>query len=209
MKPYFQTSILEDQDPFLSERGSERLLQLLPDKALNDALRKKWASAPDRPSSRKWADIDALAQTGVSKTLDTGKLKEAKQDVLLEYTYPRLDVEVGKKRIHLLKSPFVVHPGTGRVCVPITGDASLGKQVDEFDPFTVPKVTELLAEVDAWRDEGDSGFVEEGATVRKVQDFEKTSLKPYVETFEKFVKGVLKSETRIKREREEDDGMEF
>ena len=211
LKPYFQSTILEDQDPFLSQAGSDRLLQLLPDKALNDALRKKWASAPDRPSARKWADIDALAQTGVSKTLDTTKLKEAKQDVLLEYTYPRLDVEVGKKRIHLLKSPFVVHPGTGRVCVPITGDASQGTQVDEFDPFTVPKVTELLAEVDAWKEPDDGSFVEDGATMRKLQDFEKTSLKPYVETFEKFVKGVLKSETRVKREREEDgtDGMEF
>jgi DNA primase small subunit len=212
LKPYFQTTILEDQDPFLSQEGSDRLLQLLPDKALSDALRKKWASSPDRPSAKKWADIDALAQTGVSKTLDTAKLKEAKQDILLEYTYPRLDVEVGKKRIHLLKSPFVVHPGTGRVCVPITGDASQDAQIDEFDPFTVPKVTELLAEVDAWKGASeDAGFVENGATMRKLQDFEKTSLKPYVETFDKFVRGLLKCETRLKRERDDDgvDGMEF
>ena len=214
LKPYFRTAILEDQDPFLSQAGSDRLLELLPDKALNDALRKKWSSSPDRPSAKKWADIDAVAQTGVSKTLDTTKLREAKEEILLEYTYPRLDVEVGKKRIHLLKSPFVVHPGTGRVCVPITGDASQGAQVDEFDPFSVPKVTELLAEVDAWKDSpDDGGFVEDGATMRKVQEFEKTSLKPYMETFERFVKGLLKSETRLKRERDEDggvvDGMDF
>ena len=223
LKPYFQTSILVDQEPFLSQGGSDRLLQLLPDKALNEALRKKWSSSPDRPSVRKWADIDALAQTGVSKTLDTKLLMEAKQDILLEYTYPRLDVEVGKKRIHLLKSPFVVHPGTGRVCVPITGNASLGRQVDDFDPFRVPKVTELLAEVDGWMDtdlegksggdgggevNGEEGFVRDGVTMRRILDFEKTSLKPYVELFETFVRGVLKSERRLKRERE-DDGMEF
>lgn len=209
LKPYFQTTILEDQNPFLSQPGSDRLLQLLPDKALNDALRKKWSSNPDRPSTKKWADIDALAQTGVSKTLDTTKLKEAKQDILLEYTYPRLDVEVGKKRIHLLKSPFVVHPGTGRVCVPITGDASHGEQVDNFDPFTVPKVTELLTEVDTWKDlTGDAGFVQDGATMRKLQDFEKTSLKQYVEIFEKFVKGLLKSETKLKRERDDGNGVD-
>jgi DNA primase small subunit len=74
-------------------------------------------------------------------------------------------------------------------------------------------VTELLAEVDAWQGTSeDLGFVEEGATMRKLQDFEKTKLKPYVETFEKFVKALLKSETRLKREREDDsglDGMEF
>ena len=213
LKPYFQTTILEEQDPFLSEAGSERLLQLLPDKTLNDALRKKWSSSPDRPSARKWADIDALAQTGISKTLDPTKLKEAKQDILLEYTYPRLDVEVGKKRIHLLKSPFVVHPGTGRVCVPITGDASQGAQVDSFDPFTVPKATELLAEVDAWKGASENaGFIEDGATMRKLQDFEKTSLKSYVDMFENFVKRLLKSETRLKRERDDEigiDDMEF
>ena len=211
LKPYFQTNILEDQEPFQSEKGSERLLQLLPDKALNEALRKKWASSPDRPSARKWADIDALAGTGVSKSLDTMKLKETKQDILLEYTYPRLDVEVGKKRIHLLKSPFVVHPGTGRVCVPITANASEeGRQVDDFDPFSVPKVTELLKEVDEWKgDDGD--MIDDAATMRRLQDFEKTRLKPFVEIFDGFVKRLLKSEQKMKREREEEapDGLEF
>ena len=220
LKPYFQSNILADQEPFLSEAGQERLLQLLPDKQLNDALRKKWASSPDRPSVRKWADIDALAATGVSETLDTRALMEAKQDILLEYTYPRLDVEVGKKRIHLLKSPFVVHPGTGRVCVPITTTGDM-EQAEAFDPLTVPKVTELLKEVDTFHTGSgdvkleDDGFVEDGLTMRKVNDWEKTRLKPYVEMFESYVKTIMKSETvRVKRERDEDgatgaNGMEF
>lgn len=221
LAPYFKQSILTDQEPFMSEAGQERLLQLLPDKALNDALRSKWESSPGRPSARKWADIDALAETGVSKTLDTRALKDAKQDIVLEYTYPRLDVEVGKKRIHLLKSPFVVHPGTGRVCVPITtsGDMDL---VDNFDPLTVPKVTELLKEVDEYASANGEVKAEEEYTqtngdfsMRKVNDYEKTKLKPYVEMFESFVKGLWKSESvRVKREREEDgvtgpDGMAF
>ena len=228
LKPYFQSVILEDQNPFQSERGAERLLSLLPDAALVGALRKKWDAAPNRPSTRKWADIDALAATGVSKTLDTKKLQEAKQDILLEYTYPRLDVEVSKKRIHLLKSPFVVHPGTGRVCVPITSNAALNpRQVDGFDPFSVPTVTELLAQIDAYRSEGNEGdedimdgFVADGPSkVRKLLDWEKTGLKGYVERFDVFVKGVLRAEARGKREREEEDdvlnggngpdGMEF
>lgn len=219
LRPYFQ-QVLIDQDPFLSQAGQERLLQLLPDKALNEALAKKWASSPDRPSTRKWADIDALAETGVSKTLNTKTLLEAKQDILLEYTYPRLDVEVGKKKIHLLKSPFVVHPGTGRVCVPITAAGDM-KRAEIFDPLTVPKVNELLREVDQFgssMDDGEdqtNGFVENGLTMKKLNDWEKTSLKPYVELFDGFVKSLLKSEmVRVKRERDDDgvtgtDGMEF
>jgi DNA primase small subunit len=218
LKPYFQ-QVLVDQEPFKSEAGQARLLQLLPDKALNEALVKKWSSSPDRPSIRKWEDIDALAKTGVSKTLDTKALVEAKQDILLEYTYPRLDVEVGKKRIHLLKSPFVVHPGTGRVCVPITAGGDMAR-AEAFDPLSVPKVTELLAEVDQYGNpeggaEQTNGYVEDGVTMRKLNDWEKTSLKPYVELFDGFVRSLLKSEVvRVKRERDDDgvsgpDGMEF
>lgn len=220
LKPYFQNSILVDQEPFLSEAGQERLLQLLPDRGLREALKKKWDSSPDRPSARKWADIDSIAAAGASDTLDTRALMEAKQDILLEYTYPRLDVEVGKKRIHLLKSPFVVHPGTGRVCVPITANGDMD-QVDKFDPLTVPKVTELLKEVDSFHSGNDElkakddDYVEDGATMRKVNDWEKTRLKPYVEMFEAYVKTIMKSETvGVKRERDDEgftgaDGMEF
>lgn len=177
------------------------MLQLLPDKTLTDALRKKWSSAPGRASTSKWADIDALAKTGASKALDPKALLDAKQDIVLEYTYPRLDIEVSKHLNHLLKSPFVVHPGTGRVCVPINT-----KKCEDFDPLGVPTVTELLAEIDEWQSE-------EGAAVegKVVQDWEKTSLKPYVDYFRNFVSSLMKDEkdVRVKRERPEGDAMEF
>ncbi|KAI9723655.1 MAG: hypothetical protein M1812_000955 [Candelaria pacifica] len=203
LKDHFQTDILTDQDPWVEQAQFERLLQLLPDKALNDSLRKKWDSAPGRSSVSKWADIDALAKTGASKTLNGKDLLEAKQDIVLEYTYPRLDVEVSKKLIHLLKSPFVVHPGTGRVCVPIDT-----RKLEQFDPLGVPTVTDLLGEIDEWdREKG----VPEGEG-KRVQDYEKTSLKPYVEYFKSFVATLLRDENKVKREREEDgagDAMEF
>ena len=169
---------------------------------MNDALRKKWDSAPGRSSASKWADIDALAKTGASRNLDKKALLEAKQDIVLEYTYPRLDVEVSKKQIHLLKSPFVVHPGTGRVCVPIDL-----RRLEKFDPLGVPTVTELLGEIDTW--DVVSGGDGEHGEAKKFQDFEKTSLKPYVEYFKSYVGGILRDEKGVKREREDGDAMEF
>ncbi|KAI4187115.1 MAG: hypothetical protein L6R41_003021 [Letrouitia leprolyta] len=202
LKEHFQGDILENQDPWAKPEKAERLLQLLPDKALNDALRKKWDAAPGRSSVSKWADIDSLAKAGASKNLDGKALLEAKQDIVLEYTYPRLDAEVSKKQIHLLKSPFVVHPGTGRVCVPIDT-----RRVEKFDPLGVPTVTDLLGEIDAWDQENKKQESEQDS--KKLQDFEKTSLKPFVDYFRNHVGSLLKAEKEVKREREDDDPMEF
>lgn len=203
LREHFQTNILLEQDPWASPEKSARLLSLIPDKQLAAALQKKWDSAPSRPSSQKWADIDTLASSGASSTLDPKALKEAKQDILLEYTYPRLDAEVSKKLNHLLKSPFVVHPGTGRVCVPIDT-----RNVEEFDPLGVPTVTELLGEIDEWA-RANAGTMETDEAAKKIPDWEKTRLRPYVEFFRGFVNGVMKDEKTAKRGREEADGMDF
>jgi hypothetical protein len=81
-------------------------------------------------------------------------IQAALEDIILQYTYPRLDAEVSKHRNHLLKAPFCIHPKTARVCVPV--DPS---KIDEFDPGSVPTVGELLAELDK---AGDMEVDEEG-----------------------------------------------
>ncbi|KAI9669158.1 MAG: hypothetical protein M1829_005159 [Trizodia sp. TS-e1964] len=207
LKDHFQEDILENQNPWLEQNKAERLLTLLPDKALADALRKKWDSSPHRSSKNKWADIDNVAKSGVSKSLDAKALRDAKQDIVLEYTYPRLDVEVSKRLNHLLKSPFVVHPGTGRVCVPIDT-----RRLEDFDPLDIPTVTELLSEIDAWN--GDQQKERGGnGEAKKVADYEKTRLKPFVELFRAFVANLMKDEKVIKAKLEKDDikqeSMEF
>ena len=51
---------------------------------------------------------------------------------LIEFETVRLDIAVSKGMNHLLKAPFVIHPKTGRVCVPFRIT-----KVDSFDPEKV------------------------------------------------------------------------
>lgn len=125
---------------------------------------------------------------------------DVKQDIRIEYTYPRLDAEVSKKQNHLLKSPFVVHPGTGRVCVPIDV-----RRVEEFDPLSVPTVTQLLQQIDEWHARNRDLSEEEKA---KVADWQKTDLKPYVEYFRGYVANLLKEESKGKRKVDAEGGAE-
>ena len=67
-------------------------------------------------------------------------------EVMFEYCYPRLDANVTKGMNHLLKSPFSVHPKTGRISIPIALN-SLGS----FDPCkddVVPRLDQLCQQVE-------------------------------------------------------------
>lgn len=93
------------------------------------------------------------------------------------------------------------------------------RRAEQFDPLGVPKVGELLKEIDAFRgeDEEMNGSTPNGtaASQRRIHDWEKTSLKPYYNLFTDYVNKLVKSETvSLKREREEDgftgaNGMEY
>ena len=55
------------------------------------------------------------------------------EEVVLAYVWPRLDFQVTKGLNHLIKAPFVAHPKTLRVAVPLRRDELL-----TFDPATAP-----------------------------------------------------------------------
>merc|ERR1740121_466627 len=119
---------------------------------------------PEATSLDIWGMFEkvALERENQAKTFQQKRdLKLFLKDVVLQYTYPRLDINVSKQMNHLLKAPFVVHPKTGRVCVPIDPDA-----MDAFDPTKVPTIGRLVDELNA------------GADVRH------TSLRAYIHFFE-------------------------
>ena len=99
-----------------------------------------------------------------------------------------MDAEVSKHRNHLLKAPFCIHPKTGRVCVPVDP-----ANIETFDPEKVPTVIQLLKELDSSAGENtENGDHRAGTrfinatrvtalTSMCALDWERTSLKPYVD----------------------------
>ena len=61
---------------------------------------------------------------------------------MFTYLYPRIDANVSKGINHLLKSPFCIHPKTGKVCTPFDP-----AQVDLFDVNNVPTLNQVIAEI--------------------------------------------------------------
>ncbi|RIB18157.1 DNA primase small subunit-like protein [Gigaspora rosea] len=181
IEKYFEDIVLKDQDVLGSEENWSKVLNCIQDDEIIKKLSNKWNGSNSKSSVQKWDELvneleHAASASGRKYSKKAEQLQICKLEIMFQYTYPRLDEAVSKNINHLLKSPFCVHPKTGRVCVPIQPD-----DCENFDPFEVPTVSSLYQELNLYV-EGE----------RKVHDYEKTSLKPYIKYFDNFVKGTSK-----------------
>ncbi|GAA5999062.1 DNA primase subunit PRI1 [Rhodotorula paludigena] len=186
LKLAFVKVVLDDQDVFRTDPQQwENMLQMLPDRENAASLLKEFGNDAKKSSAERWANVvkippSAPAASNANKLRAREKHQDAVQDLIIQYTYPRIDTEVSRKLNHLLKAPFCIHPGTGKVCVPL-----LASQIDAFDPDTVPTVGRLLVELESLARRGDVDA-----------DWGKTSLRPYVEVFERHAEGLCRERTR-------------
>lgn len=194
LKTAFVDVILRDQDCFRETRQWETLLNLLPTGETEAVvkLRAKWSTHPFRPSMDKWADVTEVA----AKSKRQAAWKASLEDVILQYTYPRIDSEVSKHLNHLLKSPFVIHPATGKVCVPL-----LASQVDKFDPDRdCPSMGQLLREMHtATQQSGVDLHKEKGQMSNLKAYWDQTSLKPFVEILERHNQAIVREARETKK----------
>jgi DNA primase small subunit len=191
----FESIILEDQDCFRDAKQAETLMSLLPASEIDTIakIKTKWGRESSRSSSQKWADIEDAASRNNKKS---NLWYSAMDDIILQYTYPRIDSEVSKHLNHLLKSPFVIHPATGKVCVPLQVD-----KIEEFDPVKdCPGVAQLLREMNrAMKRAGISTSQEKGQLSSLKGYWDQTSLKPFVEVMDRHCQAILKDDREAKR----------
>ncbi|XP_078344982.1 DNA primase small subunit-like isoform X2 [Oculina patagonica] len=172
LKAHFVDLVIEKQDILSCKERWDGILALIPDAARNE-LNSAW-SKTKKTSRERWDELE--------EKLDNSQRRETKDEIMFQYCFPRLDVNVTKGLNHLLKSPFCVHPKTGRVCVPISM-----KDVDTFDPFSVPTISQLCDEIDEHEKNSPDTIEEEK---KKIPAFRKTSLVKPIGVFVQFLKGL-------------------
>ncbi|KAA0156674.1 hypothetical protein FNF29_00785 [Cafeteria roenbergensis] len=188
---FIENIIPESGQGLLADGQTERwesVLAFVPDVGdLKETVRVAWA-APGVTASQRWVQLQsAVAHTrsGLKQVhfRERTALAKAIPTIVLAFTYPRIDVNVTKGINHLLKSPFCVHPKTGRVCVPIVAE-----DCESFDPMQVPTIPRLVAEFDAFReaggDDGAAAAAESGSAA-PAELWRQTSLGDYMTKWER------------------------
>ena len=146
LEPYFVSVCLEAQGMLdVPERWCD-VLSKVPSKEVRDLCEANWGKEKKKTSStERWTQLkDDILRVAdeMDKEVAASALRACVPLIIFSFVYPRLDAAVSKQMGHLLKSPFSVHPSTGRVSVPI--DPS---RCDEFDPSAVPTTDGLLADI--------------------------------------------------------------
>ncbi|XP_019333008.1 DNA primase small subunit [Alligator mississippiensis] len=179
----FEEYALLGQDILGSRESWDKVLALVPE-PLREQLQQDFPRKRD--SVQRWARLKALVEKSRQSSSSSKKLPSyAEKEIMLQFCFPRLDGNVSKGLNHLLKSPFSVHPKTGRISVPIDV-----QRLDQFDPFAVPTISSLCRELDEANDadeDRDKENEEDPEPKRRVRDYKRTSLAPYVRVFERFV----------------------
>lgn len=187
---------------------------------LKATLADAWPAA--KSPEQRWRQLTGTVQKMAEINSGAGKqhsfalartLEKLVPALVLAFAYPRLDVEVSKHRNHLLKAPFCVHPKTGRVCVPLTAAGA-----DAFDPLAVPTVAQLMREGHEWvraHPEEAAADAEGGgpgaAAARAAAGGARldsplvrhTSLQPYLDIFDGFLRELYATLRAARRERAE------
>lgn len=188
MDKYFARYALQEQDILGNKETLDKVLALIPDDARKE-LQHDFQN--ERKPEIRWKLIKDQAKR---KQATSKKGIYFDKEIMLQYCYPRLDVNVSKGVNHLLKSPFSVHPKTGRISVPIDIN-----ELENFDPFAVPTISQICDELDQVKPGEEDDKVneketeKEGAERRRIRDYKRTSLAKYVRHFDQFLDSVARS----------------
>ena len=142
---YFET-ILNEQNLLNDEKGKNLLKALINayfgnNNVQEDKIDKILNSENNRVSSIKLNEIISYLTNIQNQNKKNKKnlVDLCIKDFKLNILYPRLDINVSTHINHLLKSPFCIHPKTGLVAVPLSGEDILHFKIND-----IPRLDRLV-----------------------------------------------------------------
>ncbi|KOB78113.1 DNA primase, partial [Operophtera brumata] len=167
--------ILQDQGFLSTPESLDKFLKMIPDENLKSQVGKVLQKMHDSSLERWHTFINEYDMYCRENGSAVRKIKYLIEEIKIQFTYPRLDVNVTKGFNHLLKSPFSIHPKTGKVSIVFKPDNVKSLKLDE-----VPTIYSLL-------DDSAPDNAQHQANMR-------TAVKQFQEvvfSLEKFINGVL------------------
>ncbi|XP_011303904.1 DNA primase small subunit [Fopius arisanus] len=181
ISPKFVSMCVEEQQMLENQENIQKFLAIFPD----DTARAEIKELFDK--CNKGVDRWYVFENYVKEQMQSNKRwrhRHIIEEIMIQYCYPRLDINVTKGMNHLLKSPFCVHPKTGKVCIPFNP-----RTVEKFDPSTVPTINVLIDEINAYdtKEKNIEGGIE---NTKKIKDYKKTSLNKSLHLFQEFLRNL-------------------
>ncbi|XP_054258588.1 DNA primase small subunit-like [Macrosteles quadrilineatus] len=196
----FDEMIVKDQDFLGTKEGIQKVIALIPDQKVREEAEKELNN--HSTSQKRWTALQQVISQAQLKGSMRWKGKHVIDEIMIQYAYPRLDINVSKGLNHLLKSPFCIHPKTGKVCCPFKP-----RSASKFDPTTVPTISELIEELSRF-DEKQTENKTDDEISKRVKGYKKTSLNTSVHIFEEFLRK-LEATWKGKKIEISDQKMEF
>ena len=202
IEPAFVPLCVEEQNILGTDEGIEKFVHILSDEEDRRELKALFGQC--KSSEDRWSVFVKYVKS--KKTKENKKWYQYRyllEEVMIQYAYPRLDVNVSKGMNHLLKSPFCVHPKTGKVCIPLTANT-----VDIFQPDKVPTIESLVEEINEFDKKNKAENEAYEPTAKRIKDYKKTSLSKSLHVFHEFLWN-MEGERKGQRIKESDEKMEF
>ncbi|KAG7210495.1 hypothetical protein KM043_012016 [Ampulex compressa] len=180
IEPTFVSMCVEEQNMLGTDEAMEKFLMILPDDESRQELKATFGQC--NSSLSRWTAFEKFIKTKRTGDKKWFQFRNLREEIILQYAYPRLDINVSKGMNHLLKSPFCIHPKTGKVCIPFTANT-----VDKFHPDNVPTIMTLIEEINKFDEKEKTEQGEFAVDTTKIKSYKKTSLNKPIHTFNEFL----------------------
>jgi len=200
LRPMFEELILKNQELLVHEAKAKGVLDMVIDTGTRAKISDEWKRI-DSKAKLDDGYARSKAKWEVMRSHLAGQGEQNEKEIVFALMYPRLDINVSKQLNHLLKSPFCVHPKTGKVCVPMDPQTC-----ERFDLDAVPTMNSLVQQIAEMKIDLRllKGSSDESKTARKA--VKNTSLKEYVTLFEASFLRPLQQSIRLQRRKRKQDG---